>query len=104
MAKGDIMSGKLRHRLEAAVPLPSLLRKLVQISRRLWVRVLLIAALAVAAVGLAGIAGPLLPEEVPRIVGAEALFEIDVFQSVQKRIDVQSFAVPFEVERAAAND
>ncbi|NIZ08669.1 DUF2254 domain-containing protein [Pseudooceanicola sp. HF7] len=56
--------------------LPSLLRKIHEFSRRLVVRVLLIAALAVLAVGLTKLMGQLIPIGLDGLVGAEAVDRI----------------------------
>ena len=103
-AKGDKMSDGLRHRLKAAVPLPTILRKLLQVSRRLWVRIGLVASLAVLSLAIAGVVGPLLPEEIPEIVGAEALVNIlEIIASSMLAVTIFSLSVMVNAHRAVSD-
>ncbi|SPF80389.1 DUF2254 domain-containing protein [Pseudoprimorskyibacter insulae] len=53
--------------------LSSILRRLRQISRRIYVRVILIAVLSLLAVGLAPVLAPFIPEDFAQNIGADAL-------------------------------
>lgn len=98
------MSDGLRHQIRAAVPLPTILRKLLQVSRRLWVRIGLVASLAVIALVLAGIVGPLLPEDVPEIVGRDALVNIlEIIASSMLAVTIFSLSVMVNAHRAVSD-
>ena len=92
-----------RHSLKAAVPLPSLLRKIARLGKRLWVRIGLIAGLALLSVALSGIVSPVLPDEVPDVLGAGALHDIlEIIASSMLAVTIFSLSVMVSVHRAVS--
>ena len=80
-----------------------LLQRLRRLAERLWVRIAAIAALALVAVGLAGIAAPLVPDGVSGFVTARAADDIlDIIASSMLSVTIFSLSVMVTIHRAVS--
>ena len=78
-------------------------RKAVRFSERLWVRIVLVATLALVAAGTATLVGPLIPHSVEDYVGAEATDGIlAIIASSMLAVTIFSLGVMVQVHRAVA--
>ena len=78
-------------------------RRLIRAGRRLWVRIALIAALALVAAGVAALVGPFIPEGLRDVVGPEAVDDIlRIIASSMLAVTIFSLSVMVSVHRAVS--
>ncbi len=82
----------------------TLLRQLHRLSRRLWVRVLLISMLSFVAIGMAKLFGALIPEGLSEIIGADALNRLlDIISTSMLAVTTFSLSVMVSVHQSASS-
>ena len=78
-------------------------RRVVRFTERLWVRVMLVAALALVAAGAAALVGPFIPSAVDEYVGAEATDGIlAIIASSMLAVTIFSLGVMVQIHRAVS--
>lgn len=80
------------------------LRKIHRLSRRLWVRVTLISGLAFVALGAAKLFGPMIPEGLSEVIGADALNRLlDIISTSMLAVTTFSLTVMVSVHQSASS-
>lgn len=83
---------------------PTLLRKIHRLSRRLWVRVALISGLAFVALGAAKLFGPMIPDGLSEVIGADALNRLlDIISTSMLAVTTFSLSVMVSVHQSASS-
>ena len=82
----------------------TLLRKIHRLSRRLWVRVMLISGLAFVALGAAKLFGPMIPDGLSEVIGADALNRLlDIISTSMLAVTTFSLSVMVSVHQSASS-
>ncbi|EYD71851.1 DUF2254 domain-containing protein [Limimaricola hongkongensis] len=82
----------------------TILRKIHRLSRRLWVRVTLISGLAFVALGAAKLFGPMIPDGLSEMIGADALNRLlDIISTSMLAVTTFSLSVMVSVHQSASS-
>jgi uncharacterized membrane protein len=82
----------------------TVLRKIHRLSRRLWVRVTLISGLAFVALGAAKLFGPMIPDGLSDMIGADALNRLlDIISTSMLAVTTFSLSVMVSVHQSASS-
>lgn len=85
-------------------PMATALRRLREIARKLWVRVILIAALSLIAVGAAKVIGHYIPPGMSKSIGAESLTRLlTIIANAMLAVTTFSLSVMVTIHRSVAN-